>query len=104
MIDQCHNIEPKIPAMILSVMTLQETFAKALLVDHAALKAAQGTGDVLAANQVLQDAFRTDVRPALEEIRVRHGLPADPYRAYLASGEAAEREARRVGGVAAGWG
>ncbi len=103
MIDQCHNIEPKIPAMILSVMTLQETFAKALLVDHAALRDAQASGDVLAANQVLQDAFRTDVRPALADLRVARGLPADPYRAYLASGESAEREARRVGGVAASW-
>jgi len=104
MIDQCHNIEPKIPAMILSVMTLQETFAKALLVDPAALREAQTSGDVLAANQLLQDAFRTDVRPALADLRTKRALPGDPYRAYLASGEAAARERRRVGGVAAGWG
>jgi L-rhamnose isomerase/sugar isomerase len=84
-------------------MTLQETFAKALLVDHAALREAQASGDVLAANQALQDAFRTDVRPQLAELRAARGVPADPYRAYLASGEAAEREVRRVGGVAASW-
>jgi L-rhamnose isomerase / sugar isomerase len=104
MIDQCHNIEPKLPAMIRSVMTLQETFARALLVDTAALRVAQTDGDVLEANRLLQDAFQTDVRPALAELRVRKGLPADPYAAYLASGEAAEREARRAGGTAAGWG
>jgi L-rhamnose isomerase/sugar isomerase len=104
MIDQCHNIEPKIPAMIRSVMTLQETFARALLVDYAALRNAQNGGDVLEANRIVQNAFQTDVRPILAELRVRKGLPADPYSAYLASGEAAEREARRAGGTAAGWG
>ena len=104
MLDQCHNIEPKIPAMIRSVMTLQETFARALLVDHAALREAQANGDVLEANRLLQAAFQTDVRPLLAELRTRQGLPADPYEAYLASGEAEERVAARAGGVAAGWG
>jgi L-rhamnose isomerase/sugar isomerase len=104
MIDQCHNIEPKVPAMIRSVMTLQETFARALLVDDAALRVAQNLGDVLEANGILQDAFQTDVRPALAQLRVQKGLPADPYAAYLASGEEAERVASRAGGVAAGWG
>jgi L-rhamnose isomerase/sugar isomerase len=103
MIDQCHNIEPKVPAMIRSVMTLQETFARALLVDTDALREAQAEGDVLEANRLLQDAFQTDVRPPLAELRVRRGLPADPYRAYLESGEAEAREAARVGGTAAGW-
>jgi L-rhamnose isomerase/sugar isomerase len=104
MLDQCHNIEPKVPAMIRSVMNLQETMAKALLVDRAALLAAQAAGDVLEANRQLQDAFSTDVRPLLAEQRVARGLPADPYRAYLASGEAEERVAARAGGTAAGWG
>jgi L-rhamnose isomerase/sugar isomerase len=104
MIDQCHNIEPKVPAMIRSVMTLQETFARALLVDHAALRDAQDSGDVLRANGILQDAFQTDVRPTLAQMRVEKGLPADPYAAYLASGEEGERIASRAGGVAAGWG
>ena len=98
MLDQCHNIEPKIPAMIRSVMTLQETFARALLVDTAALREAQASGDVLEANRLLQDAFQVDVRPALAELRVEAGLPADPYRAYLDSGEA--RSARRRARVA----
>jgi L-rhamnose isomerase/sugar isomerase len=104
MIDQCHNIEPKIPAMIRSVMNLQETFARALLVDHYALHDAQNRGDVLEANGILTNAFQTDVRPILARLRVERGLPADPYAAYLASGEAAEREAARAGGTAAGWG
>ena len=105
MLDQCHNIEPKIPAMIRSVMNLQETIAKALLVDRAALLAAQASGDVLEANRLLQDAFQTDVRPAAGRAAGRGaGLPADPYRAYLESGEAERRAAARVGGTAAGWG
>jgi len=104
MLDQCHNIEPKVPAMIRSVMNLQETMARALLVDRPALQAAQAAGDVLEANRQLQDAFSTDVRPLLAELRVARGLPADPYRAYLASGEAEERVAARAGGTAAGWG
>jgi L-rhamnose isomerase / sugar isomerase len=104
MLDQCHNIEPKIPAMIRSVMNLQETFAKALLVDREALLAAQAAGDVLEANRVVTDAYATDVRGALAEGRVARGLPADPYRAYLDSGEAEARAAARVGGAQAGWG
>ena len=104
MLDQCHNIEPKLPAMIRSVMNLQETIAKALLVDRDALLAAQASGDVLEANHLLQDAFSTDVRPLLAELRVARGLAADPYRAYLQSGEAEARAAARAGGTAAGWG
>ena len=104
MLDQCHNIEPKIPAMIRSVMNLQETFARALLVDRDALRAAQSEGDVLEANRLLQDAYQTDVRPLLAELRVARGLAADPYRAYLESGEAEARVLARVGGSAAGWG
>jgi L-rhamnose isomerase/sugar isomerase len=104
MLDQCHNIEPKIPAMIRSVMNLQETFAKALLVDRPALLAAQVAGDVLEANRILTDAYATDVRQALAGGRVARGLAADPYRAYLESGEAEARAAARVGGAQAGWG
>ena len=104
MLDQCHNIEPKIPALIRSVMNLQEAMAKALLVDREALLAAQASGDVLEANRLVTDAYATDVRPLLAELRVARGLPADPYRAYLQSGEAEARAAARVGGSAAGWG
>jgi L-rhamnose isomerase/sugar isomerase len=103
MLDQCHNIEPKVPAMIRSVMNLQETIAKALLVDRERLTAAQAAGDVLEANGCLWDAFNTDVRPLLSELRAARGLPADPYRAYLASGEEEAKYAARVGGTAASW-
>ncbi len=104
MIDQCHNIEPKMPAMIRSVMNLQEVFAKALLVDREALLAAQAAGDVLEANRALADAFATDVRPLLADLRTARGLPADPYRAYLERGDDEARAAARAGGSAAGWG
>jgi L-rhamnose isomerase/sugar isomerase len=103
MLDQCHNIEPKVPAMIRSVMNLQEIFAKALLVDREALLAAQARGDVLEANGQLWGAFSTDVRGPLAELRVDRGLPADPYRAYRDSGEEEARAEARVGGQAASW-
>jgi L-rhamnose isomerase/sugar isomerase len=103
MLDQCHNIEPKMPAVIRSVMNLQEAFAKALLVDLASLRAAQSGGDVLESNRLLKDAYDTDVRPLLQQARAQAGLPEDPYSAYLASGEQQRREEARVGGVAAGW-
>ena len=103
MLDQSHNIEPRIPAMIRSVMNLQEAFAKALLVDREALLGAQAAGDVLEANRLLNDAFATDVRGPLSALRLQRGLPADPYQAYLDSGEARARAAARVGGEAAGW-
>ncbi|HEY0718980.1 MAG TPA: L-rhamnose isomerase [Streptosporangiaceae bacterium] len=104
MLDQCHNIEPKIPAQIRSVMNVQEATAKALLIDTAALAAAQRTGDVLGANAVLMDAYNTDVRPLLAQVRDELGLDPDPYRAYLASGYGERIVATRVGGTPASWG
>src|SRR5580693_5525736 len=104
MLDQCHNIEPKIPAQIRSVMNVQEAVAKALLVDGEALRAAQLDGDVLEANAVLMDAYNTDVRPLLAELREEMGLAPDPVRAYLASGYAEKIVSERIGGSAAGWG
>jgi L-rhamnose isomerase/sugar isomerase len=104
MLDQCHNIEPKIPAQIRSVMNVQEAVGKALLVDTAALRAAQQAGDVLGANAVLMDAYNTDVRPLLRELRAEQGLEPDPVAAYLASGYAEKIVSERVGGAPAGWG
>ncbi|MFB9376529.1 L-rhamnose isomerase [Kineococcus gynurae] len=104
MLDQCHNIEPKIPGQIRSVTNVQEATAKALLVDREALAAAQAAGDVLGANGVLMDAYNTDVRPLLVELREAQGLPADPYAAYAGSGYAERIAADRVGGHQAGWG
>jgi L-rhamnose isomerase/sugar isomerase len=104
MLDQCHNIEPKIPAQIRSVMNVQEAVAKALLVDAEALREAQLAGDVLEANAVLMDAYNTDVRPLLAELREEMGLAPDPVKAYLASGYAEKIVSERIGGAAAGWG
>ncbi len=78
MLDQCHNIEPKIPGQIRSVMNVQEATAKALLVDGQALAAAQAAGDVLGANAVLMDAYDTDVRPLLAALREEMGLDPTP--------------------------
>ncbi|HVT68753.1 MAG TPA: L-rhamnose isomerase, partial [Trebonia sp.] len=104
MLDQCHNIEAKIPAIIRSVMNVQEATAKALLVDAPALRAAQQAGDVLGANAVLMDAYDTDVRPLLAEVREESGLAPDPVAAYRATGWAERIAAERVGGEQAGWG
>ncbi|MEV8267907.1 L-rhamnose isomerase [Microbacterium sp. NPDC076911] len=104
MLDQCHNVEDKIPGQIRSVLNVQEMTARALLVDRAALDAAQRSNDVLAANALLMDAFYTDVRPALAEWRESRGLGADPMAAYAASGYQQQIAADRVGGTQAGWG
>jgi len=104
MLDQCHNIEPKIPAVIRSVMNVQEATAKALLVDHDALDGAQREGDVLAANAVLMDAYNSDVRPLLRELREKMGLDPDPIAAYRRSGYAEKVRDERAGGDGAGWG
>ncbi|MDH6605544.1 L-rhamnose isomerase/sugar isomerase [Streptomyces sp. SAI-208] len=104
MLDQCHNIEAKIPAIIRSVMNVQEATAKALLVDRDALAVAQREGDVLEANAVLMDAYNTDVRPLLAEVREELGIDANPIAAYKRSGWAEKIVASRVGGEQAGWG
>ncbi|MFD0205667.1 MULTISPECIES: L-rhamnose isomerase [Saccharothrix] len=104
MLDQCHNIEPKIPGQIRSVMNVQEATAKALLVDREALMAAQLAGDVLGANAVLMDAYNTDVRPLVASVREGMGLDPDPMAAYARSGYGERIVAERVGGEQAGWG
>lgn len=104
MLDQCHNIEEKIPGQIRSVLNVQEMTARALLVDREALEAAQRSHDVLAANAVMMDAFYTDVRSDLSAWRESRGLPADPIAAYLASGYRERIVAERADGVQAGWG
>ena len=104
MLDQCHNLEQKIPGEILSALNVQEATAKALLVDRAALDAAQCSHDVIGANQVLMDAYSTDVRPLLRELRESQGLDPDPLAAFARSGYLARAEAERVGGAQASWG
>jgi L-rhamnose isomerase/sugar isomerase len=104
MLDQSHNIEPKISGQIRSIMNVQEAAAKALLVDLDALSDAQQAGDVLGANAVLMDAFSTDVRPLLHELRTEMGLDPDPMAAYARSGYAETIVRERIGGTQAGWG
>lgn len=103
MVDQAHNIEARIPAMILTVMTLQESWLKAHLVDRVALAEAQATGDVIAGFQCMKTAFDTDVRPLIGAWRKRAGLAVDPLVAYLNSGEAEARVQSRSEGQGAGW-
>jgi L-rhamnose isomerase/sugar isomerase len=96
MIDQSHNIEGKIDAMIQSVSNIQVAYAKALLVDDDELASAQRAGDVLGAHRVLMDAFETDVRPLLARLREELGVEADPVAAFR-RGDYAERRARERG-------
>jgi len=103
MLDQCHNLEPKIVGEMRSIMNVQEATAKALLVDRAALKVAQQSGEVLEAHGVLMDAFNTDVRPLLGEVREELGLDPDPIAAFKGSGYLEKVTEERVGGSAMGW-
>jgi L-rhamnose isomerase / sugar isomerase len=103
MLDQCHNIEAKVPGQIRSVLNVQEMTARALLLDTAALDDARRDGDVLLANEIFMDAFYTDVRRDLAAWREERDLPADPMRAYLASGYQQQIEADRIGGAQSGW-
>jgi len=104
MIDQTHNIEPKIEAMILSVTNLQEAYAKALLVDRAALVEARRAGDVLGAHRLLLDAYATDVRPLCASVREDLGAAADPIAAFKESGYAGKVAEERGKGAGAVWG
>ncbi len=99
MIDQSHNIEPKIEAMVQSVLNIQTAYAKALLVDRVALRSSQEASDVLEGYRVLQAAYETDVRPLLAEVRARQGLDPDPITALRNSGYA-DRVARERVAVA----
>jgi len=105
-IDQAHNVEAKVEAMVLSVVNLQEAYAKALLVDRAALAEAQERGDVLGGHEVLLDAYRTDVRPLCAKVRAEGGAEEDPVAAHRASGyvERVSAERGATAGVAGGWG
>ncbi len=96
MIDQSHNVEGKIDAMIQSVCNIQTAYAKALLVDGERLAAAQQAGDVLGAHRVLMDAFETDVRPLLARLRGELGVDPDLVEAFRRGGHA-ERLARERG-------
>jgi L-rhamnose isomerase/sugar isomerase len=95
-IDQSHNVEAKVEAMVLSVVNLQEAYAKALLVDAPALRDAQLAGDVLGGHEVLLDAYRTDVRPLCARVRAGLGAEEDPIAALRGSGYARRVQAERA--------
>jgi len=107
MIDQSHNIKPKIEAMIQTAMTAQELFCKTLLIDHDAAAAARERDDVVMAESAYRSAFATDVRPFLEEYRAARGLPRDPLAAHResgyeqrAAGERGKRNSSAIGSYA----
>jgi L-rhamnose isomerase/sugar isomerase len=102
-VDQSHNVEAKVEAMIQTVMNLQESYAKALLVDRAALERAQSEGDILGANRILVDAYNTDVRPLCAKVREELGAAADPIAAFRADGYADRVAQARQHGTAAAW-
>jgi L-rhamnose isomerase/sugar isomerase len=105
-IDQAHNVERKVEAMVLSVVNLQEAYAKALLVDREALAVTQAEGDVLGGHELLLDAFRTDVRPLCAQARAALGAAEDPVAAFRSGDWQARAIARRGEdvAVAGGWG
>lgn len=104
MLDECHNIEAKVPGQIRSVLNVLEMSARALMIDFDALARAQQEGDVLGAHDIFMDAFYLDVRPALAQWRAGRGLAADPMSEFLRSGYLAKVAETRVGGKQAGWG
>lgn len=99
MIDQSHNIELKIPAMIRSVLNAQTQYAKALLINHQEVEEASQKGDVLGAEHAIRQAFEFDVTPLIYTLREEQGLPHDPMKAYLASGYQQSIMSRGKGGA-----
>lgn len=99
MLDQCHNLEPKIPAMIRSIINVQTHYAKALLVNLDEVKEAQAKNDVLAAENAVREAYEFDVRPLLASVREEMGVPVDPLKAYAESGYGERILARGKGGA-----
>ncbi len=97
MLDQSHNIEPSIEGIIQSVMNTQTAFAKALIIDRKSLTVAQQEGDVMMANRILMDAYETDVRSLLAEVRLEMGIDPDPLLAYRRGGYAEKIVKKRKG-------
>ena len=98
MIDQSHNLKPKVEAMIQSVINCQKAYAKALLVNRALLQQAQQEGDIVTAEQALTDAYETDVEPLLQSVRSKMGVEQNPIQAFRSSGyqEKAEQERAKL--------
>jgi len=102
MIDQSHNIEPKLEAMIQSVLNCQAAYARALIVDRDALREAQAAGDVLGGHRLLTEAFETDVRPLLAHVRQMMGVPVDPIATYRLDGYAKQMASERGSAISTG--
>ncbi len=95
MVDQSHNLKPKIEAMIQTVDIAQQLYLKAVLVDRKRLGAAQEGEDLVTSENILRDAFMTDVRPLLARWRKGRQLPEDPLAAHRQSGYEAKAAAQR---------
>jgi len=104
MIDQSHNLKPKIEEMIQSVEAIQRAYAQALIVPRDALRAAQDAGDIVAAERILQRAHNTDVEPLLQVVRLEMGKDPNPLEAFRASGYLEKVAAERREGPRSGWG
>ena len=107
MVDQCHNLKPKLEAMIQTLGTLQTAYAKALIVERRALEQAQREGNVLDAEQIIVKAFNTNVEPLLQQVRIEMGLPPEPLQAHRQSGyfeKVVEERKERLPGQTSGWG
>jgi len=103
MIDQSHNLKPKIEASIQSVCNLQQSYAKALLVNRMVLAEAQDAGNIIDAEEILKKAYNTDVSPLLEQVRIEMGLAPNPLDAFRKSGYMEKIRQERVGGDIKGW-
>lgn len=99
MLDQCHNLERKIPAVIQSIVNVQTQYAKALMINFDEVKEAQQKQDVLAAENAVREAYEIDVKPLLIAVREEMGVPIDPVKAYLASGYEEKIRTRGKGGA-----
>ena len=108
MFDQCPNHKPTIESIIQSAVSVQESYAKALLVDRAALKQARDAHDIILCEEILKDAFNTDIRPLLADWRRSKGMDPNPLKAFRASGYTQkvtpDRVARRKAGGVVGTG
>lgn len=103
MIDQSHNLKPKVEASIQSVCNLQTAYAKSLIVDRKALGEAQDSGEIIDAERILQRAYETDASPLIEQVRLEIDRDPDPLTAYRKSGYFERISEQRVGGVSQGW-
>jgi L-rhamnose isomerase/sugar isomerase len=96
MLDQSHNIEGKIEAQVISIVNCQSAYAKALVVNYGTLSQRQLQGDVMGAHRTLIDAYETDVRPLLAQVRAEMGLYPDPI-AYVRSDDYQRRIVKERG-------